>query len=141
MPLFGRGKTTSQPDTTKHAVPVWPGAWLFTLRSVPHHYHGIKAALEATGDAHVYFSEALAYIRGQGVSLFRVEATGFTFLPHLYDWWHFTERAEAFPFDIVLYVNNTERVGSLRGLSPAEAEALIREHAPRFQPQAAPRAS
>lgn len=103
---------------------------LFTLRSVPHHYTGILAAIESTGDARVYFSEALSYIEGRGISLFRVEATGYDWLPKLYEWWAQTERTEAFPFDINLYVHNKRWVTSLRGKKPDEIEALIREHAP-----------
>ena len=105
-----------------------PGARLFTLRSVPHHFAGIKAAIESTGDAHVYFGEPLAYIHGQGVSLFRIEATGFSFLKNLYDWWTEAERENATGFDIKLYVNNKQEVGSLRGLMPEKAETLLREH-------------
>lgn len=105
-----------------------PNARLFTLRSVPHHFAGIKAAIESTGDARVYFGEPLAYIRGQGVALFRVEATGFSFLKNMYDWWAEAEREEATGFDIRLFENNKQFVGSLRGLTPEQAERLIREH-------------
>ena len=80
---------------------------LFTLRSVPHHFDGIKAAIESTGEARVYFGEPLAYIRGQGVALFRVEATGFSFLKNLFDWWTEAERENATGFDIRLYSRTT----------------------------------
>lgn len=106
-----------------------PNALLFTLRSVPHHFDGIKDAIESTGDARVYFGEPLAYIRGQGVSLFRVEATGFRFLENLFAWWTEAERGEATGFDIRLFKNNKEFVGSLRGLTPHAAEELIRSSA------------
>jgi len=128
MQVFWRKQKWS-PVQPKRDTPTMPNALLFTLRSVPHHYDGIKAAIESTGDAHVYFGEPLAYIRGQGVSLFRVEATGFRFLPNLFDWWAEVEREEATGFDIRLFKNNKEFVGSLRGLTPQAAEELIRGNA------------
>lgn len=127
MHIFWRKQKWS-PVQPKRDVPTMPRARLFTLRSVPHHFAGIKAAIESTGDARVYFGEPLAYIRGQGVSLFRVEAVGFTFLKNLYAWWSEVEREEAAGFDIRLFVNNKQFVGSLRGLTPEQAEALIREN-------------
>ncbi len=105
-----------------------PGARLFTLRSVPHHYAGILHAIQSTGEAKVYFGEPLAYIHGQGVALFRVEATGFGWLKNLYDWWNEAERGEAAGFDIRLYVHNKQFVAGLRGLTPEQAETLIWEH-------------
>lgn len=116
------------PVQPKRDVPTMPGARLFTLRSVPKHFVEIKNAIESTGDARVYFGEPLAYIHGQGVSLFRVEATGFSFLPHLFAWWTETEREEATGFDIRLFVSNKQDVGSLRGLTPEQAETFIHEH-------------
>ncbi len=127
MHVFWRKQKWS-PVQPKRDVPTMARARLFTLRSVPHHFAEIKAAIESTGDARVYFGEPLAYIRGQGVSLFRVEATGFSFLKNLFDWWSEAEREEAAGFDIKLFVNNKQFVGSLRGLTPEQAEALIREH-------------
>jgi hypothetical protein len=127
MQFFWRKQKWS-PVQPKRDVPTMPGARLFTLRSVPHHYDGIKAAIESTGDARVYFGEPLAYIHGQGVSLFRVEAKGFSFLKNLFDWWAEAEREEAAGFDIRLFVNNKRFVASLRGLSPEAAEQLILEH-------------
>jgi hypothetical protein len=106
-----------------------PNAWLFTLRSVPHHYAGIKEAIESTGDARVWFGEPLAYLEGRGVAIFRVEATGFNFLPNLYEFWERAERDEATGFDIRLYTQNKQLAGSLRGLTPEQAEAFIKEHA------------
>jgi hypothetical protein len=95
---------------------------------VPHHYAEIKAAIESAGDARVWFGEPLSYLEGRGVSLFRVEAKGFTFLKNLYDFWAEAERLEATGFDIRLFAKNKQFVGSLRGLTPAEAEQLIKEH-------------
>ena len=106
-----------------------PNSWLFTLRSVPHHFAGIKAAIESTGDARVWFGEPLSYLEGRGVALFRVEAKGFTFLKNLYAFWAEAERLEAAGFDIRLYSHNKQFNSSLRGLTPEQAEKLIKEHA------------
>lgn len=128
---FFRRSTTSAPYHPKRTGPTTPGAYLFTLRSTPRHHDGIPAAIESTGSAHVYFSEPLAYLRGQGVSLFRVEATSFDFLKNLYAWWRETEEREAFHFDIAVYVNNVDFVASLRDHGPDEIQRLIEERAPR----------
>jgi hypothetical protein len=133
---FLRRSTTSTPDEPTRTGPVTPGAMLFTLRSVPRHYDALKDAIESTGEATVYFGEALAYIRGKGVALFRVEATGTDFVDELYRRWRELEWNEAFRFDITFYIHNTEYVDSLRGLSPEQAKALIKKHAPTFDPPA-----
>lgn len=130
MALFKRS-VTSAPYEPHRVGPETPGAWLFTLRSTPRHHDGIKAAIESSGSARVYFSEPLAYLRGQGVAIFRVEATGFDWLATLYQFWRETEAVEAFPFDIALYVNNVDYVTSLRGLTPDEARRAIEESAER----------
>lgn len=135
MGLFGR-KQVPEKEPPKLDRPTKAGAWLFTLRSVPRHYQGIKTSIESTNDATVYFGEPLAYLKGQGVSLFRIEATGFNWVDALYDWWRNIERREAFTFDINLYVQNTVWVASLREHSPEEIKKLIRDNAPRYQPQA-----
>lgn len=127
MNYFWRKQKWS-PVQPKRDTPEMASAWLFTLRSVPHHYDEIKAAIESTGDARVWFGEPLAYIEGRGVALFRVEATGFTFLPNLYEFWAEAERNEATGFDIRLFTQNKELAGSLRGLTQQDAEALIKEH-------------
>jgi hypothetical protein len=128
--LFKRS-TTAAPYVPRRVGPEQPGACLFTLRSVPRHHDGIKTAIESTGDARVYFSEPLAYLKGQGVSIFRVEATGFSWLPNLYTWWRETEAKEAFEFDIALYYNNIQFVTSLKGRTPEEIRAEIEANAPR----------
>lgn len=125
MHVFWRKQKWS-PVQPKRDVPEMPSSSLFTLRSVPHHFAGIKAAIESTGDARVWFGEPLAYLEGRGVALFRVEATGFSFLKNLYAFWDESERLEATGFDIRLYANNKQFVGSLRGLSAEKAEELIR---------------
>jgi hypothetical protein len=104
---------------------------LFSLRSTPRHHVGIKVAIESTGRARVYFSEPLAYLRGQGVAIFRVEAFGLDWLENLYAFWRDTEALEAFTFDIALYVNNTEYITSLRGRTPDEMRRIIEDVAPR----------
>jgi hypothetical protein len=128
--LFKRS-TTSAPYEPRRVGPETPGAFLFTLRSVPRHHDGILTAIESTGGARVYFSEPLAYLRGQGVALFRVEASRLDWLDNLYSWWKRTETAEAFPFDIALYFNNTEFVASLREKSAADVRRMIEEGSPR----------
>src|SRR5438105_2795068 len=124
-------KKVAPPYQPERARPQWPGAYQFTLRSVPRHHDGIKAAIESTGTARAWFSEPLAYLRGQGVALFRVEARDLAFLDNLYRWWADTERAEAFTFDIALYFNNVDWVANLRGKTPAEVRRLIEAGAPR----------
>jgi hypothetical protein len=131
---FLRRRQTSTPDEPQRTGPTTPGAMLFTLRSVPRHYHALQEAIESTGEATVYFGEALAYIRGKGISLFRVEATGTDFVDTLYKRWRELEWNEAFRFDITLYVHNTEYVDSLRGYTPQQAKDLIKKHAPTYSP-------
>lgn len=136
MPLIGRRKK-SPPQRHTHDQPSWPGAYLFTLRSVPRHYYTLKDAIETTGDARVWFGEPLAYIRGKGVAIFRVEATGFSFLDALYERWREIERREAFTFEIELYLNNTQWAASLRTTPPEQIQAIISNSAPKFQPEGA----
>ncbi|MEX2425788.1 MAG: hypothetical protein WD401_03405 [Thermomicrobiaceae bacterium] len=132
---FLRRSTTSTPDKPQRSEPSTQGAMLITLRSVPRHYHALEQAIESTGEATVYFGEALAYIRGKGVALFRIETTGTDFVDELYRRWRELEWQEAFKFDISLYIHNTECVDSLRGYSPRQAKELIRKHAPTFEPK------
>ena len=127
--LFRR--TKAPPYQPTRLQPEWPGAYLFTLRSVPRHHDGLRAAIDGQPGSRCWFSEPLAYLRGQGVSLFRVEARDFKFLPDLYAWWRETERREAFTFDILLYFNNNDLVASLRAHTPEEVRRIIEEGAPR----------
>ncbi|RIK34887.1 MAG: hypothetical protein DCC58_21085 [Chloroflexi bacterium] len=129
MSLFRRKK--APPYQARRLQPEWPGAYYFTLRSVPRHHDGIRAVIDGRPGSRCWFSEPLAYLRGQGVSLFRVEARDFAFLPDLYAWWAETERSEAFTFDIRLYFNNNEFVTSLRNHTPDEIQRIIQEGAPR----------
>ncbi len=128
--LFKRS-TTAAPYKPRLDGPTTPGAYLFTLRSVPRHHDGIKAAIMSTGSANVFFSEPLAYLRGQGVAIFRVEAAGFDWLPNLYRFWKETEAREAFTFEIALYFNNVDFVASLRDHTPNSLRQIIEQGAPR----------
>jgi hypothetical protein len=132
MPLFRR-RQPAAPEKPPRLGPSMHGAHLFDLRSVPRHYEPLKNAIESTGEARVYFGEPLAYIRGKGVALFRVEARDLTFVEPLLDAWKGIERQEAFRFDIALYIHNDELVANLRGLSPDQIKSLIQERAPTFQ--------
>ena len=111
--------------------PASPGAYLLTLRSVPRHHDPIRDVIDASGSARVWFSEPLAYLRGQGVSIFRIEAIDLAFLEPLYDWWRQKETEEAFSFDINLFFNDREWVASLREHTPDEIRQLIESQAPR----------
>ena len=124
-------RQAAPPIEPKRVSPNTPGAYLFTLRSVPRHHDPIRDIIDASGTARVWFSEPLAYLRGQGVSIFRVEATDLKFLEPLFDWWRQTENAEAFAFDINLFFNNTTWVASLREHTPDEIRRLIESGAPR----------
>ena len=115
----------------KHTRPETVGAMRFTLRSVPRHHDAIREIIDSSPHARVYFSEPLAYLRGQGVSLFRVEAGDLDFLDDLYRWWAETERREAFSFDINLFFDDRDWVASLREHAPDEIRKLIEEGAPR----------
>ncbi|CAN5197312.1 hypothetical protein BH23CHL1_BH23CHL1_19540 [soil metagenome] len=124
-------RTAAPPIVPHRASPHVPGAYLFTLRSVPRHHDDIKIAIENGGGARVWFSEALAYLRGQGVSIFRVEATDLYFLDELYAWWAQKETDEAFAFDINLFFNDREWVASMREHTPAQIRNVIEKRAPR----------
>lgn len=133
--VFSRRKGP-HPYRHTHDKPTMPGAYLFTLRSVPRHYAVLRQAIESTGEARVWFGENLAYIRGKGVALFRIEATGFRWLQPLYERWREIEQREAFPFEIDLYVRNKQWLASLRDHSPEQIERLVRENAPTHQTEA-----
>ena len=115
----------------KRTGPETVGAMRFTLRSVPRHHDAIRAIIDGSAGARVFFSEPLAYLRGQGISLFRVEATDLDFLDELYSWWIETERREAFAFDINLFFNDRDWVASLREQAPGDIRRMIEENAPR----------
>ena len=123
-------RTPAPPIEPKHTRPETVGAMRFTLRSVPRHHDPIREIIDGSDGATVFFSEPLAYLRGQGVSLFRVEATNLDFLDGLYSWWAETERQEAFAFDINLFFNDREWVASLREHQPADIRKMIEDGAP-----------
>lgn len=118
------------PIEPRYAGPKVPGSYLFTLRSVPRHHDPIRDIIDS-GGGRVYFSEPLAYLRGQAVSIFRVEAKDLKFFDVLYDWWRQTEQNEAFSFDINLFFNDREWVASLREHTPDEIRKMIQDGAPR----------
>lgn len=124
-------RTPAPPIEPKHTRPQQVGAFLFALRSVPRHHDAIRAIIDEADGARVFFSEPLAYLRGQGIALFRVEATNLNFLDDLYRWWAETERSEAFAFDINLFFNDREWVASLREHTPAQIREIIEQRAPR----------
>lgn len=123
-------RKSAPPIVPRRVSPNIPGAFVFTLRSVPKHHDPIRDIIDANG-GRVWFSEPLAYLRGQGVSIFRVEATSLGFLEPLYEWWRKTEVDEAFSFDINLFFNDREWVASLREHTPDEIRQMIESGAPR----------
>ena len=104
----------------------------FTLKGSPRHFDDVKELIERGGDAKVYFGEALAYERGAGVALWRMRASDFSWLPPLYDWWAEMERTEPIEFTFHLYLPDSLKYPALdlRGHTPAEVAAFIRDHAP-----------
>lgn len=128
--LFQRSRT-SAPYEPNRVGPGMPGAFLITLRSTPRHHDALKRVIQSTGSAHVFFSEPLAYIAGKGVSMFRIEAGSIDFLDALYRYWEETQLAEASTFEIDVYVNNTQYLGTFRGNTAAEIKALIEANAPK----------
>lgn len=136
MPIFIR-KKRPLPVRHTHDRPQWPGAWLFAVRTAPRHYYVLHDVIESTGDARVWFGEPLAYIRGKGIALFRIEATGFDWIEPLFAAWRKLQHDEAAVFDIEIYVNNTEWVATFRGRTPDEIEQAIRETAPKHEAVAA----
>lgn len=124
-------RTPAPPIEPKFSRPEWVGAWRYTLRSVPRHHDEIKEIIQGRGGSRVYFSEPLAYLRGQGIALFRVESREVDYLDDLYTWWAQKERDEAFTFDINLFFNDRQWVASLREHTPDQIKNLIEENAPR----------
>lgn len=124
-------RTPAPPIEPKLTRPHNVGWSIFTLRSTPRHHDPIRQIIDQSDGARVYFSEPLAYLRGQGIALFRVEAQSLDFLDDLYAWWARTEREEAFAFDINLFFNDREWVASLREHTPQQIRELIKDRAPR----------
>lgn len=124
-------RKSAPPIEPKRTRPQHVGWYMFTLRSTPRHHDEIKEILDAPEGSHVYFSEPLAYLRGQGIALFRLEAQDLSFLEELYAWWARKEREEAFTFDINLFFNDRDWIASLREHTPAEIRRIIEEHCPK----------
>lgn len=136
-PLLGRrssarAKKRLAMDTT--AVSDGTG-WRFTLKGSPRHYDDVLRIIES-GGGRVYFGEALAYERGAGIALWRVQAPSFDWLPALYDWWAEAERVEPIISDFHLYLPSDLKYPalSLRDHTPQEVEAFIKKHAPTDAP-------
>ncbi|MBA3642920.1 MAG: hypothetical protein H0W59_02485 [Chloroflexia bacterium] len=107
--------------------------WRFSLKGSPRHYDDVRAIIEASGTATVYFGEALTYERGAGVALWRVRALDFDWLPVLYDWWAEQERIEPVEFTFHLYIPPAVKYSALnlRDHLPDEVAAFIQQNAPR----------
>jgi hypothetical protein len=130
-PILGRKKKqTEQPPSGPALL---PNGWRFSLKGSPRHYDDVLAIIESSDEAKVYFGEALAYERGAGVALWRVTATGLSWLPKLYAWWAEQERLEPIQFTFHLYLPNNPKYPALdlREHKPEDVEAFIKEHAPR----------
>jgi hypothetical protein len=129
-PILGRKKKESVAASSGPTL--LPGGWRFSLKGSPRHYDDVFQVIEAGGEAKVYFGEALAYERGAGVALWRVSATGFSWLPKLYEWWAEQERLEPIQFTFHLYLPDNPKYAALdlREHNPEDVEAFIREHAP-----------
>ena len=108
------------------------GGWRFALKGSPRHYDDVRALIDSDPQASVYFGEALTYERGAGVALWRIEATGFDWLPKLYTWWAEAERIEPVTFTIHLYLPDDLKYPALdlREHSPEAIERYIRQYAP-----------
>ena len=104
----------------------------FTLKGSPRHYDDVRALIEASGNARVYFGEALTYERGAAVAIWRVRAKDFDWLPPLYEWWANMERIEPIQFTFFLYLPDqlSWPALDLRVHPPDEVAAFIKEHAP-----------
>jgi hypothetical protein len=126
------GKKKSAPSTEEKVPSFVGGGWRFTLKGSPRHYDDVKRIIESSGSAQVYFGEALAYERGAGVALWRVEARDFTWLPRPYEWWAEQERIEPINFTFNLYIPPQLKYAALdlRDHTPADIEAYIKQHAP-----------
>lgn len=129
-PLLGKKKEQSTTETGSRFL---GGGWRFTLKGSPRHFDDVRQIIQADGKSQVYFGEALAYERGAGVALWRVEATDFSWLPKLYNWWAEQERIEPIQFSIFLYIPPELKYPALnlRDYSAAQVEAFIKANAPR----------
>ncbi|CAN5478776.1 hypothetical protein BH09CHL1_BH09CHL1_28830 [soil metagenome] len=129
-PLLGKKKAAPVVEETQGGF--FGGGWRFTLKGSPRHYDDVTQIIQANGKSQVYFGEALAYERGAGVALWRVEALDFTWLPKLYSWWAEQERIEPIQFTFNLYIPPQLKyaVLDLREHTPAQIETYIKTNAP-----------
>lgn len=109
--------------------------WRFSLKGSPRHYDDVKQIIESDPAARVYFSEALTYERGAGVALWRIEASGFAWLPNLYSWWAEMERVEPIKFTFFLYLPSRARDAALdlRNHTAEEVASFVQANAPRSE--------
>ena len=137
--LFGRGRNARTDrgsatllDQVTRGNRVTDG-WRFTLKGSPRFYDDVLRIIESDPGAEVYFGEALTYERGAAVALWRVRASGFSWIPVLYSWWADQERIEPVRFTFYLYIPPELKYPAmdLRDHSPAEVEAFIKKKAPR----------
>ncbi len=115
----------------KGTEPRRAGAWVITVRSVPLRYDELRRVVESTGEARVYFGEALAYLKGEAVALLRIEATGLGWIDELYRWWQQAQKRDGIAFDVRFYVRDRDYVGSFQKDCVEELVERLREQAPR----------
>lgn len=131
--LFGRKRNAgSLLDQVTHGAQITDG-WRFSLKGSPRFYDDVLRIIESDSGAEVYFGEALTYERGAAVALWRVRASGFTWLPALYAWWADQERIEPVRFTFYLYIppELSYPAMDLREHAPEAVEAFIKRTAPR----------
>ncbi len=124
-------KTRLKREMLVKPIPIVSG-FRFSMKGSPRHYDDVRAIIEASGSANVYFGEALSYERGAGIALWRVKAREFDWLQPLYDWWVEMERIEPIQFTIHLYLPDDLKYPALdlREHSAHDVEQYIRQHAP-----------
>ena len=131
---FGKGSGAQETLLAKATSrsPV-TGGWRFSLKGSPRLYDDVRRIIETDAGAQVYFGEALTYERGAAVALWRVQATSFTWLPALYNWWADIERIEPVRVTFYLYIPPELKYPAmdLREHTPADVEAYIKQHAPK----------
>lgn len=132
MGLFSFGQSARLKKAMAVEAPAFFDGFQFSLKGSPRHYDDVRAIIEANGGADVYFGEALAYERGAGIALWRIRARNFDWLERLYDWWVEMERTEPVEFTFHLYLPDNLKYPAMniRGYTPNEVEAFIRDNAP-----------
>jgi hypothetical protein len=132
MGLFSSGRRARMMKEMAYAPPPFFEGYQFTLKGSPRYYDDVRALIESTGEADVYFGEALAYERGAGIALFRIRAKGFGWLPKMYDWWAEAQRVEPIETTFHLYLPSNLKypVLDLREHTPEDVAAFIEGNAP-----------